>query len=301
MASTTNLNDRYTDRLPSPPRIHVPIVHHAAKRIVPNFAARPDGLFDGFTMSLSDLRREWGDWDYEQRRLPQQILPFLYLGPTASAKDPDLLRSRAISLLVIVRYARPGQFAARPMAARVADQLPIACEVLDVWDNQTLSGCYSSAIERINAHLAAFKAANGGTLGRVLLVDESGNERAAALATAYIMATTDLDLVLAAQLVQTQRFCVNLDDGLKHTLVAFQDILAARRDVGQMAASAVPPIRQSLLCNLPPASAVADPASRRTSTKRGFDAGSDDEEDVVMRGTEEAPPRRRGFTPFADG
>ena len=45
------------------------------------------------------------DWSYESRRTAQQILPFLYLGPTNVTRDLSLLREKGITMIVSFRNA----------------------------------------------------------------------------------------------------------------------------------------------------------------------------------------------------
>ena len=44
------------------------------------------------------------DWKYEQRHQAQRILPFLYLGPVAAARDVAFLQRSGITMVVAVRY-----------------------------------------------------------------------------------------------------------------------------------------------------------------------------------------------------
>jgi len=51
--------------------------------------------------------------------------------------------------------------------------------------------------------------------------------------TAYLMVLYGLGAVEAMQLVQSQRFCLAIEDGSKNMLQTFEDILKAKRDVAR--------------------------------------------------------------------
>lgn len=186
------------------------------------------------------------EWKYEQRRMAQQILPFLYLGPMSAAKDRGFLQKEGITMVIGVRNIMSAQ--AKLLGSRAAQELGIDTAMIDVAGNQELIAAFPRAIESINSHLSAMyqhdqvkrtqAAANGhphlpSTPGKVLVFCESGNERSATLVTAYIMAMYATDLVKAIQIVQAQRFAVAFDDSLRNLLSTYEIILKAKRDVVQ--------------------------------------------------------------------
>lgn len=186
------------------------------------------------------------EWKYEQRRMAQQILPFLYLGPMSVAKDRNFLEREGITMVIAVRNTMSAQ--ARLLGSKAAQELGIRTQMIDVAGNQELIAAFPRAIEAINSHLSEMykqhqvrrtNAAAGAhinlqsTPGRVLVFCESGNERSATLVTAYIMAMYATDLVKAIQIVQAQRFAVAFDDSLRNLLLTYEIILKARRDVVQ--------------------------------------------------------------------
>ena len=187
------------------------------------------------------------EWKYEQRRMAQQILPFLYLGPMSAAKDRSFLQREGITMVIAVRNTMSAQ--ARLLGSRAAQELGINTLMFDVAGNQELIAAFPRAIEAINSHLsamyqqdqarrthaaaAAAQACLHSTPGRVLVFCESGNERSATLVTAYIMAMYATDLIKAIQIVQAQRFAVAFDDSLRNLLSTYEIILKAKRDVVQ--------------------------------------------------------------------
>ena len=67
--------------------------------------------------------------------------------------------------------------------------------------------------------------------GRTLLFCESGNERSAAVAAAYIMQHLGGTTIQAIQLVQGKRFCVCFDDATKWMLTNYEPIWKARSQI----------------------------------------------------------------------
>ena len=256
------------------------------------------------------------EWKYEQRRMAQQILPFLYLGPMSAAKDRDFLQREGITMVIAVRNTMSAQ--ARLLGSKAAQELGIDTKMIDVAGNQELIAAFPRAIEAINSHLSAMyrqdqarrtqAAATGQTclqttLGRVLVFCESGNERSATLVTAYIMAMYATDLIKAIQIVQAQRFAVAFDDSLRNLLLTYDMILKAKRDVVQA---------DSRLFRVPggvESTAAATGASTGSSceagrtSKRTFDDTYDD--DMEMNGDNEHLDygrfqMRDGSAPFQD-
>ena len=104
----------WTQRLPSPPRINVPPPLLDSYGL-PDLAI-PEGSVDfeanGFANAAFLKRVTHGnvvshnnmiEWKYEQRHQAQQILPFLFLGPVASARDVAFLQRSGITMVLAVR------------------------------------------------------------------------------------------------------------------------------------------------------------------------------------------------------
>ena len=178
--------------------------------------------------------------------MAQQILPFLYLGPMAAARDRNFLQREGITMVLAVRNTMSAQ--AKLLGSKVAQEMAIETRNIDVAGNQELIAAFPRAIEVINTHLSTMyqlQQARGAqatagaqdhppsTPGKVLVFCESGNERSATLVTAYIMAMYSADLIKAIQIVQAQRFAVAFDDSLRNLLSTYEIILRAKRDVVQ--------------------------------------------------------------------
>lgn len=186
------------------------------------------------------------DWRYEQRRMAQPVLPFLYLGPLAAAKDTTFLQREGITMIMAVRNTMSAQ--ARLLGSKAATELGIDTRTIDVAGNQELIAAFPRAIEVINLHLSTIyqqqqsrnsavslpnQQSQAPTPGKVLVFCESGNERSAGVVAAYIMAMYSLDLISSIQIVQSQRFCVSFDDSLKTLLQSYEVIVRAKRDVAK--------------------------------------------------------------------
>ena len=176
------------------------------------------------------------------RRQAQPILPYLYLGPSAAARDIDALKREGITLLLVIRSTMTA--AARLLSGeRVASQLGIEATAIDVAWNPELIAAFPRITKVINDHLiSVYRQRSTPSLsapnispstspGKVLVFCESGNERSATVVAAYLMAMHDLDVVGAIQFIQSQRFCVAFDDSLKNLLYSYQQLLEAQRSV----------------------------------------------------------------------
>jgi len=244
----------YSWRAPSPPRILVPptvcdqdITLPAYKGIGGQDITREDLkiITQGQHVAVDNTQH----WQYEWRRKSQSILPFLYLGPSSAARNIDALKEQGITMLLVIRDTMTAQ--ARLLSGdKVAKQLGIDASAVDVAGNQELIAAFPRAIKIINDHLISIyrQQAVSGTnttdgiitinqqtfqQGKVFVFCESGNERSACVVAAYLMVMYGLDLVAAIQYVQSQRFCVAFDDGLKNLLFSYQDILEAQRNVSE--------------------------------------------------------------------
>lgn len=237
-------------RVPSPPHIRVP-PPACDKLGIPDLRIVLDpSNFDctGFgnteflkTVSTDNIIRDnnYKDWKYEQRRTAQEVLPFLWLGPVAAARDPSLLQSHQITMVLAIRNIQSGE--AIRLRSKAALQIGIESKTIDVAGNHELISALLRGIEIINAHISDLyqkqqaeilfpQNTSGSPPGKVLVYCESGNELSAILVAAYLMAIYSVDLVKAIQVIQAQRFCAPFDDASKFLLRTFGDILQARRD-----------------------------------------------------------------------
>ncbi|KAK5660460.1 hypothetical protein OQA88_13006 [Cercophora sp. LCS_1] len=231
----------FSNRPPSPPYIHVP-------PFMGMDTAGGKGLFRALTLTPSPsnlgsaglteaafqtvasygplaAKDNANQWVYEARRQIQQVLPYMYLGPASAVRDRQFIANEGITMMLALRNAR-FPTTGFVIVDKVAAELGIARENIDISGHWELAGAFTRAVGLINAHLEL-----AGPRGRVLVVCETGNERSAAVVGAYIMTVYAVDLVMAVQFVGLKRFCVMFDDDTKNAMQVYGDILRARRDV----------------------------------------------------------------------
>lgn len=245
----------YTAGLPAPPRIIIPppTLHPEARHFE---GAEPQASLERLVTppGSSIMPPTLQDWKYESRREAQQILPHLWLGPSSAAKNVQFIQSQKITLLLAIRSTMTAR------ANLLSSQLPgIRYESIDVSANQELITQFQRATDIIDGHyttlfpyswnlslpidgreLYTFQKdhalANNGELpegGKTLLYCESGNERSASVAAAYVMQHLGGSAIQAIQLVQSKRFCVCFDDSMKWLLASYEPIWMARRQAFQ--------------------------------------------------------------------
>lgn len=300
---------------PSPPSIHIPHAPDSDGIVLPAY----EGV-GGQDLTQDDLKKITQvshtavdltrNWKYENRREAQLITPFLYLGPSIAAKDVRFLQVEGITMLLVIRDTKSAQ--ARVLSGdKVATQLGIASAAVDVSGSQELIAAFPSAIKTINDHLLSIyrQQALTGTghsdgniiidqstfkRGKVLVFCESGNERSASVVAAYMMTVYGMDLVAAIQFVQSQRFCIALDDQMKGLLLSFQDILEAQRAVQKWKSAAVAPE------SVTPNPTAFD--SMRRNSKRHIEDTMDVEMEVDVSGEMDDGrfEGRSSFKPFLD-
>jgi serine/threonine/tyrosine-interacting protein len=313
----------YSLRAPEIPHIHIPILPSEVKLGLP--ACRDFGGEDLMSEDLKNIAQvhhvavdQTSKWKYEWRRSAQMILPFLYLGPLVAAKDRDFLEAVGITMLLSIRDTKSAQ--ARLLCAdRVARELGIASAAIDVAGTQELIAAFPSATKTINDHLlTVYRSQNiyssspgSGSVtinqntaqrGKVLVFCESGNERSACVVVAYIMAIYGMDIIQAVQFVQSQRFCVALDDALKGILWSWRDILQAKRDVReaqtQIQSTSYNENDQPQVLGL---DRSADLVSARKKSKRQIEETVDEIEGEESGGLDrDRFDGRRNFAPFLD-
>ncbi len=257
------------------------------------------------------------EWKYEQRRMAQQILPFLFLGPVSAARDSKFLQDEGITMVLAVRNTMSAQ--AKLLSSKAAIELGIEIKYIDVAGNQELIAAFPRAIELINAHLSSMyrlkqssktelaqSEESPSTPGKVLVFCESGNERSATVVAAYLMAMYSMDLIRTVQIVQAQRFAVAFDDSLRNLLQTYDAILRAKRDVVQ-AGNRYLGNRHAAdggaFTTLASRSLEGETfGSRRKSGKRTLDELDDEMDTDEDEGfaIEESFEKRDGFAPFQD-
>ena len=257
------------------------------------------------------------DWKYEQRRMAQQIVPFLFLGPVSAARDSKFLQDQGITMVLAVRNTMSAQ--AKLLGSKAAAELGIPCSFIDVAGNQELIAAFPKAIELINAHLSSMyqlaqsrKAQESesdespSAPGKVLVFCESGNERSATVIAAYLMAMYSMDHIRALQIVQAQRFAVAFDDSIRNMLQTYDAILRAKRDVVQAGNGH---LKNGQVLNEGPSNrsgsgsrhADSSRPSRKPS-KRTLDEADDEMDTDADEGfpVEARFEKREGYAPFQD-
>ncbi|KAI1825465.1 phosphatases II [Xylaria intraflava] len=246
-------------------------------------------------------------WTYETRRVAQPILDFLYLGPSSVARNRSWLQAEGITMILAARDTR--QAGLNFMAVdKIAQELGIEARYVDVSGYHELIRAFPSAIRMINDHMLQVHRSGpgdaikretpdegvaarqpGSKRGKILVFCETGNGRSASIVTAYVMAVLGISMEQACQFVNFKRFCVSMDDDLKHILKAYEDVLVAQRTVHQYQRS-------------------SDANTTAKKEKRGIDETvADDDNDDRMTGTDQYPGLdqdrfvgRDIFVPFVD-
>ena len=311
-------------RVPSPPRIFIPppmandfgtqslsIVNPNEIRLDPSGFGNSEFL-KRVTYGHFRFRDHVLDWKYEERRAAQEILPFIFLGPVSAARDRAFLERNQISMVLAVRNTSSAQM--RLLAPKTPGELGITMANVDVADSRELIAAFPTAMDLINSHLSdryqqqQKHPDHGGQNeipGKVLVFCESGNERSAALVVAYIMTMYTKSLVEALQIVQSQRFCVSVDDSMRFLLRAYEDILEAKRDVFR-SRQQTETAGGRMLGNgtIPPTSGFLTASSRRPRKRgieRAYDEGTSVDDEVSEMMDSMRFEKREGFAPFAEG
>lgn len=176
-------------------------------------------------------------WKYESRRQAQPILPFLFLGPSSAARDQALIQQTGVTFLLAVRSAAAVK--ARPSfldPGYFPTSTGLETSTFDLDTPYDLITNLRPTIKVMNDHLqrTCLKVpvtSIDDIRGKILVFCESGNERSTVLVAAYIMILYGVDAITAIQVIQSQRFCINVDDGMKRMLLDLETILRAERDV----------------------------------------------------------------------
>jgi serine/threonine/tyrosine-interacting protein len=247
-----------------------------------------------------DLTHKMLSWKWDMRREAQFILPFMLLGPSSAMRDAKFIADNNITMVVAVRPRKAVQ--SRPAfldPKTFASCANLATATLDFDDAREIIPLVRPVVKVINNHLEASSNIRPLTKltdirGRVLLFCESGNDRSALLAAAYLVAVFGIDPVTAINTVQSQRFCMTLSDDLKRTLVDLYDIVSAERQVSifhEVMMTSARDQNNNLSINAQPT----------RTTKRSVDDFYDSDEDM-MDDIEESRKTsdRKGVAPFMD-
>jgi serine/threonine/tyrosine-interacting protein len=302
----------YSQRVPTPPRINVPppgMLSDDHQNMLQFKLANSDPetetmnflkAYNYFNLPRAEAPQ---NWQYESRRIAQCILPFLFLGPRNAAADKDFLVREGITMVLAIR----GAFSKKSMIYKrefeASEELGIHKDMVDAGTAQELIASLPGAVTSINTHLrqAHYSLPNGSRFhddgtprgGKILVFCETGNDRSAAVAVAYIMTTfADIGLIEAIQHVQTRRFCISVNDEMKQMLFSYEDILRARRDVAASRQSTPMPTAQAFQ--------NGQDGNGTGRLKRVFDDSMDDEDDEETGNGDGAMAGGRGVAPFRD-
>ncbi|KAL4809340.1 hypothetical protein BDV18DRAFT_157096 [Aspergillus unguis] len=249
------------------------------------------GFFQNIDLSIFALPQTEVDWSYNLRRAAQRILPFLWLGPWSYLSNQQWLRDEGITLLLGVRDQRLAHLRL-VSGAKAAKDVGIEADSFDVVDGQDLISRLPQTIRRINDHIHPTGNPVTGKLvqKKIFVFCETGNGLSALVVVAYCMVMLNMSLGQALNFIHSQRFCVDFDDTVKPMLLAFEELLEAKRDVEK--AKKTDDANSSL--NAPAMS---------VSRKRNFaDQVEDEDEDEDMEddGMEVESLDRKPQAPFQD-
>jgi serine/threonine/tyrosine-interacting protein len=242
------------NRFPDPPRLAIPPPHLdyiSGEPVLGNLESQQAKSHDygsseygnpDFLQALrSSCNMTFGhrmlSWEYNMRRSAQPILPFLLLGPSTVARDIDYVRNTGITMMISVRSAVSARASPKYMdASTFPSSADLSTLTIDLDSPYDLITRLPQTIKVMNDHLekTCAKGSSGKVediKGKILVFCESGNERSTALVAAYLMILFGVDVVSAMQIIQSQRFCIAPEDGMKNMLTTFEDVLTAKRQV----------------------------------------------------------------------
>lgn len=296
----------YSYRLPTPPRIIVPpptITTNMPDLTVANGGAEELDMSFLRELDLEDVvqKNTLLEWAYERRRQAQMILPWLYLGPMVAAKDKAFLEREGITMALAVRSKVNSMMG----AVQAAGEVCMEVATVEAPNFHDLVGIFTQTTRIINTHVArvrqhTLEKTGEPSLGKVLVFCESGNEKSAAVAAAYLMETlNNFDYIKAMQVCQAQRFCINFDDTIKNVLRSHWDIIQARRSVADSNAQAP---SQSRVTNDHDQSGLQIRAVPTMKLKRSIEHTLDEDMDMedVMDESDALRFAGRDVTPFQD-
>ena len=237
------------------------------------------------------------EWRYEERRQAQSILPFLFLGPSTAAQDRDYIISQGITLLVAVRHSDSLQSRLVTSLKR-AEELNLETAVVIAPSASDMIGQLPTAIKAINDHLQRQDQRPSPSSGygvdqikgKALVFCENGSDRSPAVVIGYLMAMYNLSTVEAIQAVESQRFCIAIDEPMKQMLLDFEAILKAKREVAA-----------NNRIYMSTANGHLSPNRSTISRKRSFDVEDGlEDESMSLEGQDINAGARAGSAPFRD-
>jgi serine/threonine/tyrosine-interacting protein len=189
---------------------------------------------------LNEFRHRMLTWNYDERSKAQDVIPWLFLGPSSAARDTNFVNDNQISCMVAIRSAqmirnKPKFLHPASMPTSVGRQIA----TLDIDSPWEFIRNVRPVIKIVVDHMEA--SCHGGITNsvddisaRVLVYCENGNERSAVFVAALLMVLYGLESYTAIQLIQSRRFSIGLNESMKQMLSAFETILQAEMQVGAM-------------------------------------------------------------------
>ena len=152
-------------------------------------------------------------WEYGDRRQAQQIVANLWLGPYVAAKDANFMGKMTHVLIVAseseTKFLKPW----------FADRLVYKTLVLEESPFAPIFPALGEGIQWLHGVIKEG--------GRVFVHGNSGMNRSAAVAIAYLIGCENLTFEEAQRHVQEVRQCLSLSDSLRGQLRAFEPYVRA--------------------------------------------------------------------------
>jgi serine/threonine/tyrosine-interacting protein len=230
--------EEYSTRIPSAPRINIPPPAERAFEsenggVVLGHLRRNDDVqynIDFVTETLPTTITKVGEeWNYDLRRQIQPILPFLSIGP-GSAVTKQLLTDAGVTMVIGICLQTPFFIS---KAIQAAAELNLETHAVMVNSDDEMIKEFHNIIKLINGHLvrvyhSSDVASLQGKIGKVVLVCETGSEKSAAAAAAYLMDTfEEMNLDKAMQICITCRFSCNFGPW-SNILKTYEGVVMAR-------------------------------------------------------------------------
>ena len=162
---------------------------------------------------------EYQEWKYEYRRLMQEIIPGLFLGPFIAAKDFTNLKNNGITHILILRDLQESKM------------------IREMYPNEFIYHsitCSDSPMENLIPHFPGAREFIDSCLkhcGKILVHCNGGISRSPSICIAYLMESQGMNFQSAYALVQNKRFCINPNEGFKYQLKEYEPIFLAKRQV----------------------------------------------------------------------
>jgi serine/threonine/tyrosine-interacting protein len=173
--------------------------------------------------------KTYAEWDWDLRRRIQAILPFLCIGPVSAVTKEELSKNNVTLLIGLCTQTQI--FISK--AIQAAKEADIATSVVVVSSDAEMIKEFHKITEIINEHLArvykeSLAASGNGELGMVVITCETGSDKSAAAAAAYLMdAFEDMDVTKAMQICISCRFSCNFNPWA-NTLKTYEGVVMAR-------------------------------------------------------------------------